>query len=169
MPFCESFAPIIDERCRVLILGSMPSQISLAKQQYYANPQNQFWKIVFSVLGIPLPDSYKERRLILLEQGIGLWDVLASCIREGSSDSTIREEVVNDFTVILQEYPGIELLAFNGSKAKASWNKHMLTRMPCEVELAQLPSSSSAYPKPLDQKIESWQIIKRCIKGGCHL
>jgi len=81
-----SFEPIVDKNCKVLILGTMPGEISLQKQQYYANKQNQFWKIIYSLFNKDVEDDYEKRKIFLLDHHIAIWDVLKSCDREGSRD-----------------------------------------------------------------------------------
>lgn len=93
---CYGLPPVISLNSRVLILGTMPSKESLKHKQYYANPRNHFWPIISSILGKPMSSAYSERIACLLEYGIALWDVLASCDRLSSSDKDIRNVVVND-------------------------------------------------------------------------
>mgnify|MGYP001601729127 FL=1 len=93
----EGFEPIIDENCEILILGTMPGAESLIKQEYYAFERNQFWRIIFSIFGKEIADNYESKKVVLLNNNIAIWDVLASCDRENSSDSNIRNAVVNDF------------------------------------------------------------------------
>ena len=95
------FAPSIDENCTTIILGSMPSVKSLEQQQYYAHPQNRFWKLmaIFFNEGI-IPTIYQERLELLRKNHIALWDSIDSCIREGSLDSAICDEVPNDFKAL---------------------------------------------------------------------
>jgi G:T/U mismatch-specific DNA glycosylase len=98
----ESFEPIASRNSKILILGSMPSVMSLSKYQYYGNPQNQFWKIVFDLFEEELVDDYEIKRNLLIENNIALWDVIKSCERDGSSDSKIRKEEINDFETFFQ-------------------------------------------------------------------
>ena len=104
------FAPSIDENCTTIILGSMPSVKSLEQQQYYAHPQNRFWKLmaIFFNEGI-IPTIYQERLELLRKNHIALWDSIDSCIREGSLDSAICDEVPNDFKALFTKYPKIKI------------------------------------------------------------
>ncbi len=104
MSVIRSFPPIINSRSRVLILGSMPGIKSLQAQEYYAHPQNQFWKIMTALLGFELPLTYMHKKKMLLKNNIALWDVIASCRREGSLDSNIRHIRLNDFEGLFKKY-----------------------------------------------------------------
>ena len=114
---CIGLRPNIDKDCRALILGSMPGVKSLEAQQYYAHPQNRFWPMMAHLLGEELPSAYEEKLAMLLRHHIALWDSIGSCEREGSLDSAIRDEQGNDFAALLQEYPGIRAIYFNGGKS----------------------------------------------------
>ncbi len=102
-----SFKPIIDPHAQLIVLGSMPGVRSLSADQYYAHPQNAFWRIMADVLGFEIEASYVERVAALQSAGIALWDVLQACQREGSLASSIMSttQVVNDFNAIFQDYP----------------------------------------------------------------
>ncbi len=117
MVLCRSLPPILSKKARILVLGSMPSVMSLRQQQYYANPQNQFWRIIFAVFGEPLPATYEERVNYLRRWGISLWDLLALCEREGSLDSAIKAEAPNNFSDFFKQNPHIRHVFFNGTKA----------------------------------------------------
>jgi len=92
----KALLPIIEKSSRILILGTMPGEQSIAKQQYYGNPSNQFWKILFTIFNEDFSLSYEDRKALLSKHKIALWNVLASCQRQGSSDAKIIEEVPND-------------------------------------------------------------------------
>ena len=154
----SGFAPVIDENTEVLILGSLPSDISILKGEYYANPQNQFWRIIFTIFnnGVPVVE-YKKKLDLLLKNKIGLWDVLTEAHRPGSLDSNIKQEVLNDFGGLFVDYPKIRLLAFNGDKA---FNLYLKKRagLP-QKELVRLTSSSSANTsKSVFLKVKEWEI-----------
>ena len=160
---CRSFVPIIREDARVLILGSMPSVVSLKKQQYYGHPQNHFWPIIYSLLELPLPASYEQRVQGVLNNRIAIWDVAANCEREGSNDSAIRNETANDFRSLLTRLPELQLICFNGTKARDLWKKHVGDIAPASVDFVTLPSSSpipGRNIKTLPQKLAAWMIIK---------
>jgi hypoxanthine-DNA glycosylase len=128
MPRVQSFAPIADARARVLILGSMPGKASLAATEYYAYPQNLFWRILGEITGADAALPYAARVRALKSSGIALWDVLASCVREGSLDSAIDDATlrVNDFAAFFRAHPRIEQVFFNGAKAEACYRRHVL-------------------------------------------
>ena len=109
---------IVDVHTERLILGSFPSVASLAAQQYYGHPQNQFWRLIGGVIGVALHQlDYATRIARVLEHRIGIWDVIASCERSGSLDSAIRNEVPNDFAALFARCPNIARVALNGGKA----------------------------------------------------
>lgn len=156
-----SLAAVIAPDSRLLVLGSMPGAASLAAQQYYAHPRNAFWPIMGQLFGFAADLPYAERLTQLRARGIGLWDVLQSCERQGSLDSAIRAEQPNDFASLLQQQPGIRALAFNGAKAAQSFRKLVLpslqTQQPLPI-LLNLPSTSPAHAA-LNQadKLRVWQ------------
>ena len=164
---CESFEPIIQADASVLILGSMPSVISLNRHQYYGNPRNHFWTILYSVLDLPLPSSYEQKLQGLLDNKIALWDVLQLCTRAGSSDSSIKDEIANNFSDLFEGFPGINLICFNGTKARDLWKKHVGSFSNDNFDFITLPSSSPTpgkNVKSLDQKIDAWKIITASLK-----
>jgi len=154
----SGFSPIIDKNTEILILGSLPSDISIKTGEYYANPQNQFWRIIFAIFnnGIPLY-QYHEKTNLLLKNKIGLWDVLTEADRKGSLDSNIQSEILNDFSGLFKDYPNIRKLAFNGDKAFKFYLR-MKAGVP-QKELVLLTSSSSANTsKNLLLKVKVWEI-----------
>ncbi|MFZ3140072.1 DNA-deoxyinosine glycosylase [Polaromonas sp.] len=114
-------APLVSSHTRLLILGSFPGVASLAAQQYYGHPQNQFWKILQAIWpSCAMPtgaNSYKIRSEWLLARGLGVWDVYAACEREGSLDSRIRKPVVNDFAQLRRWCPELQAIAHNGGES----------------------------------------------------
>ena len=157
----KSFDPIIDDNSRVLILGSMPGPESLRKKQYYANPRNQFWKIIYRILsGCDEPPSdYRERIKFLKENGIALWDVLESCEREGANDSKIRNGKPNNFETRLRKSPNLKRIFFNGGEAGRQMRK-VNGLGPKLIEREPLPSTSPANTLPLSSKMNCWRKIK---------
>ncbi|MGE5381277.1 MAG: DNA-deoxyinosine glycosylase, partial [Methylocystaceae bacterium] len=121
MVWCQSLPYIADPDAKVLILGSMPGVRSLQTGQYYAHPQNHFWPLIYTVMELPLPDNYTARCRGLLKRALAVWDVIASCYREGSSDAAITDVTVNDFSQFMADHPSIQLIAFNGGKAAQLW------------------------------------------------
>jgi double-stranded uracil-DNA glycosylase len=149
MPRLQSFAPIADARARILILGSMPGAASLAAGQYYAHPQNLFWRIIAEVTGASTELAYKTRARALKSRGIALWDVLESCTRAGSLDAAIDDASIsaNDFASFYRAHPRIAHVFFNGAKAEACYRKHVLPALgpaAARPSYHRLPSTSPA-------------------------
>ncbi|MGP1678785.1 MAG: DNA-deoxyinosine glycosylase [Burkholderiales bacterium] len=145
----QSFPPIADAKARILILGSMPGTASLAAGQYYAHAQNLFWHILGEVTGAASSLSYAARARALRSHGIALWDVLASCTREGSLDSAIDDATINanDFLTFYRAHPRIGQVFFNGAKAEACYRKHVLPLLAAGLgpqNYRRLPSTSPA-------------------------
>ena len=147
-----------DANTRVLVLGSLPGEVSLLRRQYYANPRNQFWRLVGGVINVDFPPSYEARLARLRAAGIGLWDVVGSARRVGSLDGAIREQDVNplvDFTVGL---PALKAVAFNGGTAFAIGRRELGGRTACR--LIRLPSSSSANATSFEHKRAEWLSLR---------
>lgn len=163
-PQKHSFAPVINAQTRILILGSLPGDASLAQQQYYAHPQNRFWHLLSDVLGVNLVElNYNNKLATLLQQKIGLWDVVASAQRRGSLDSQIREHQQNDLPGLIATLPQLELIAFNGGTAAKIGGKILAGYGSTHRQLS-LPSSSPAYTLPYAQKLELWKELECLIK-----
>ena len=131
MEHSKGFQPVVNKQTRVLILGSHPGVPSLRKQQYYGNPGNAFWRVVFNALQVDDPMDYLERLETLLAHGIGIWDVYATAEREGSLDSKIKSNTLNDFEQVL-ELANIQLIIANGKTAYQEVLKHPIFQ-PYEV------------------------------------
>lgn len=155
----QSFSPIVNEDSKILILGSMPGAQSLEEQQYYANPMNQFWPIIFTLFNEPIEYKYENRVRFVLNKGIAIWDVVATCQREGSLDSNIKKETINNFEKFFLSYPNIKFIAFNGAKALELYKKGVrgLDVSPKEYRL--LPSTSPANTIKFEEKLSKWKII----------
>jgi hypoxanthine-DNA glycosylase len=159
-----SFPPIASGTARVLILGTMPGRVSLRERQYYAHPQNAFWRIIGGILGFDPAIPYEARVAVLQSAGIAIWDVLRSCIRPSSLDSAIdpSSAVPNDFATFLAEHRQIRRICFNGATAEALYRKHVrlcLAPQP-NVQHVRLPSTSPANASvPLPEKIRAWEAI----------
>lgn len=153
-----SFAPVVEPKTRVLILGSLPGERSLAERRYYAHPQNQFWRLVGSVIERDLAAMpYNERLEALLAAGIGLWDTVASATRRGSLDAAIREAEHNPLAELVLSLPGLRAVAFNGATS-ARIGRSLLEESHCR--LLTLPSSSPAYAAmPFAEKLRLWRAI----------
>lgn len=160
MTLLSSFFPIIDEHSRVLILGSMPGVESLRLQQYYANPRNQFWKIIYSLFNSEPNPNYEERISFIKSNKIAVWDVIGTCYREGSLDSNIREEKVNDFSALFEAYPNLKTVLFNGGKAYETYKKWIGFGTIPNLTFHKLTSSSPANTKKYEEKLREWVVIK---------
>jgi hypoxanthine-DNA glycosylase len=158
----RSFAPVVDEHTRVLVLGSLPGEVSLAQGQYYAHRQNRFWSLIGDVIGENLPDMpYTTRLETLLAHRMGLWDVIAEARREGSLDSRIRGHASNDLVALIDTLPSLAAVAFNGGTA-AKIGMRALAACPAMLELVTLPSSSPAYAAvPYADKLRAWETLRR--------
>lgn len=153
-----AFAPIVDANSKILLLGTMPGEESLRKQEYYGHKSNLFWKILFTLYNKPLADNYEERVDFLLENGIALWDVLQSCECIGSMDSNIKNEQPNDFQKFYKKHPHIKQIFFTSQKAKQFYSKYV--GLDKEHTFSVLPSPSPANAKMrLSEKIETWKEI----------
>ncbi len=138
-------APIGDEHARTLILGSFPSEASLAAAAYYGHPRNHFWRLIGGVIDQPLFELPYARRVERLRAHcIGVWDVIAVCERKGSLDSAIRAEVANDLAGLLRRWPHVTRIAFNGGKAASYGKRVAAIAEAARCELVALPSSSPA-------------------------
>ena len=162
----KGFYPIAQRDASVLILGSMPGEESLRKNQYYANPRNSFWKIMGGLLGFDPGLSYEERTKILKENKIALWDVLKACDRRGSLDASIRSKTIveNDFISFYHRYPHIRNVFFNGLKAENEYLKRVLPKLSeikYKIKYDRLPSTSPAMNRlSVSDKMLKWSKIK---------
>ena len=161
----NGFPPVADTNATILILGSMPSIRSLQAQEYYAHPRNSFWHIITTLLGAETDLDYEQRKSLLLDNGIALWDVLDSCERKGSLDSAIQNGTtsVNDFNTFFKEHPDIKAVYFNGSRAQQEYRKHVLPKLDerlSDIKYHRLPSTSPAMASlTREQKLQLWAVI----------
>ncbi|MBW7477772.1 DNA-deoxyinosine glycosylase [Paenibacillus oenotherae] len=160
----HSFPPVIDERARVLVLGSMPGTASLDKGQYYGHPRNHFWPVIYGLFGEQPSPAYEKRIAYAQEKGIALWDTIATCRREGSLDANIQDELPNDLPGLLERYPGIRCIACNGAKSHDTFSKyyggHPSVRD--RIALLKLPSTSpipTQRMRTTGDRIEVWRVI----------
>src|ERR1700733_13325453 len=142
------FPPISSPSPRVLILGSLPGRLSLERGEYYANPQNAFWKIIAA--RVPdLPPDYAGRVRALIEMRVALWDVLAAATRSGSLDADIADDAIpNNFRAFFHAHPDIGLIGFNGGTAAKLYERHVLQRLSDDqraIARQTLPSTSGAH------------------------
>lgn len=152
------FGPLYNEKSRVLILGSFPSVKSREENFFYGHPQNRFWKVLSKVLGHKAPQTIDEKREFLLENGIALWDVIASCEITGSSDSSIKDVTANDISVIL-DAADIKKIYVNGKTAEKYFNKYIKNKTGREAVC--LPSTSPANAAwSVDRLVLAWEVIK---------
>lgn len=151
----RGFPPIVDADTRVLVLGSLPGEASLAARQYYGNPRNAFWRLMEQVLDTPLVALAYENRLAALKaRGVGLWDVIAQAERPGSLDAAIRAPAANDLLALIQTLPALRLVAFNGGTAAKLGTRLIGGSVPTLA----LPSSSPAHAaRSFEQKAQAWR------------
>ena len=164
--------PLISSQTRLLILGSFPGVASLQAQQYYGHPQNQFWRVLSAVLGhfydsSPIDmcaSSYQIRTDWLLSGKLGVWDVYASCQREGSLDSNIRQAVLNDFSTLRTLCPNLQAIAHNGAESF----KHAKHTQNLGLSVFKLPSTSPANASwSFERKVAAWHdVFKKCGLDG---
>lgn len=165
MELKRCFDPVVDERTRLLVLGSLPGDKSLAVQEYYGNPQNKFWALMSEVIGLELvPLSYPARLEALLARGVGLWDVVAEAHRPGSLDSRIRSRNDNDLCALLSCHPNIKAIAFNGGTA-AKLGMKVLGPHAANYQIEELPSSSPAYTLAYRDKAMRWRALRAFLPG----
>jgi TDG/mug DNA glycosylase family protein len=162
----HGFAPIENPSARILILGSMPGEASLRAGQYYAHRQNLFWRILWEIFGDDRDESrrdapYADKLRMLKANGIALWDVLASCVREGSLDSDIAAGSLqpNDVAAFFATHKKIERVLFNGAKAEACFRNHVAPSLQAHaIRYMRLPSTSPANASiPYARKIAEWR------------
>ena len=153
--------PIVGAEPTVLVLGNMPSVLSLTRSQYYGNPRNAFWRICAAIYGFDPDAPYEQRTAELIRHGIAVWDVLRSCRRIGSLDSAVERDsmVPNDFGAFLTANPRIGLLVFNGAAAEANYRR--LVRDAPAVPAVRLPSTSPAHTMRFTDKLAHWRSVLR--------
>jgi hypoxanthine-DNA glycosylase len=162
-PRKHSFPPVIDANVRLLVLGSLPGERSLAEQRYYAHPQNQFWRLISPAAGRDLTAlDYDARLAALLDAHIGLWDVVASAHRTGSADAAIREPEAHDIAALAATLPRLRAIAFNGATA---WRQGMrqLGQNAANFATIALPSSSPLHTIGFAAKLPTWKELRSYI------
>ena len=154
LPLLVGLPPIIDAGVEVLVLGSFPSPASLVGQQYYAHPQNQFWRVMGELIGEPQASRpYAARQEHLLRHHVGVWDVYRYCRREGALDSAIEEAERNDFSLLRCAAPRLRGVIFNGKEAARS-ARHLEAQ---GLVVSVAPSTSPAYTLAFARKLECWR------------
>lgn len=156
----QGLAALVDTQTRLLVLGSFPGRSSLARQQYYAHPQNGFWPILQAIWPLGPDeqslDSYEKRSVWMLSKGLGLWDVYASCEREGSLDSAIRAPEVNDLASLMQRCPALRVIAHNGGESF----RHARHSRTLGLPVYRLPSTSPANASwSFERKLAAWREV----------
>lgn len=155
----RSFPPVVNERTRVLVLGSLPGEESLARRQYYAHPRNHFWRLMEGVTGRDLVAlAYEARLAALLEAGIGLWDTVGEATRLGSLDGNIRGHRPNPLAGLVEKLPQLRAVGFNGGRSAAIGMSQLAGRT--GLALIPLPSSSPAYTLSFEAKRERWLALR---------
>ena len=162
----QGMPPVLSPATRLVILGSFPGVASLRAQQYYGHPQNQFWRLLATLLTddpTALQQApYADRLSWLLAQGLGVWDVYASCEREGSLDSAIRAPVLNDLASLRVHCPHLAALAHNGGESY----RHARHTRALGLPVYRLPSSSPAHASwSFERKLDAWREVLQ--HAGC--
>lgn len=164
MSTLHGFPPVLDAGVTLLLLGSFPSAASLDARQYYAHPRNQFWRLLGGVLREPLAElPYAQRLTCLLARGVGLWDVLGACERQGSLDSAIRSPRSNDFDHLHRVAPALRHVFFNGATA----GRFAPALQAAGYATGILPSSSPAHAaRSFEDKRLLWErALRPCLAG----
>lgn len=157
MPIIHPFPPVYGTDSRILILGSFPSVKSRETGFYYGHPQNRFWRVMAHVLGCAVPKDIPQKRDMLLSHGIALWDVLAICDINGSSDASIRKPIANDISG-LTACSNIHQIYCNGGKARQLCERY--AALPPGLPVHTLPSTSPANARySLEQLCQQWESI----------
>jgi hypoxanthine-DNA glycosylase len=150
--------PLYDTKSKILILGSFPSVKSREQMFFYGHPQNRFWRVIADVFETSVPQTIEEKRDLLLSSGVAVWDVIASCDIEGSSDSSIKNVVANDISVILDN-ADIRQIFVNGKTAERFYNKYLKDKVGKDAVC--LPSTSPANAAwSLEKLTDAWRVIK---------
>ena len=154
-PVKFSFAPVTDASTRLLILGSLPGELSLVRGQYYGNPRNQFWKLIGAAVDADVEAlGYEPRFAALKAAGVGLWDVVRSARRSGSLDGAIRDHQPNALADLATSLPALRAIAFNGGKASEIGRRALGDGG--GLALVTLPSSSPAHTMAFETKKAAW-------------
>ena len=154
----SSFPPIISNDSKILILGSVPGIKSLEMQEYYAHPQNKFWRILFELFNEDYTTDYAEKIKLLKNKKIAVWDVIDSCERKGSLDTEIKNENHHNILQLLDDFPSIKVIFCNGQKSFKTLGK--ILPNDSKIPIFVLPSTSPAYTIPYQQKLKDWSVLK---------
>jgi TDG/mug DNA glycosylase family protein len=158
------FPPVVRPDTRLLVLGSLPGAVSLARSQYYAHPQNQFWRLMGRVVDRDLvAHDYEGRLQALLDAGVGLWDTVAAATRKGSLDADIRLHAASDLAALAETLPELRAVAFNGGTS-ARIGRRQLAGVD-GIDLVDLPSSSPAHAsRGFEEKLEAWLKLRAYLR-----
>lgn len=152
------FEPVYDNHCRILILGTTPSPLSLQTGFYYGHPRNRFWPLLAKLLGAPVPQGIDQKRALLLAHHIALWDVLSECDIKGASDASIQNAVPNNFDALIRSAP-IQAVFLNGAKAYEMYTRFCGGAV--DLPFFRLPSTSPANAAcTLDKLAAQWALIR---------
>ncbi|MDW5550081.1 DNA-deoxyinosine glycosylase [Methanosarcina sp.] len=155
----QGFPAVVDENTEILILGSLPGDVSIRKHQYYGHPGNDFWRLLGNIIGEDLQNmSYQNRLETLKRNKIGLWDVFKAGKRKGSEDTKIKDEEINQFSVLKDMAPNLKLVLFNGKKSGEY--EPIIKAMGYETKV--LPSSSGANRRSLNSRKSEWEAAFKC-------
>ena len=154
----SSFPPFVHDDSQMLILGSVPGAKSLQMQQYYAHPQNQFWRILFHLFDKEFSEDYESRINLLKDNKVAIWDVIESCERKGSSDAEIKDEIDNNIAGLIEDHPSIRVIFCNGQKSYKNLLK--ILGKDFKIPIVCLPSTSPLHTVRFEEKLESWKMIK---------
>jgi hypoxanthine-DNA glycosylase len=166
-PRLTGLPPLIDDRSRVLVLGSFPSEESLRRQQYYAYSRNQFWPIMAALFHFDSRASYEDRVSALLDGRVAVWDVIHRCIRKGSADQAIQDDEPNALLALISTHPGISHIAFNGGRAVETARRQVPDLLhQAGVTWHQMPSTSPAHAgRSFQEKLQAWSRISAWLKS----
>jgi double-stranded uracil-DNA glycosylase len=162
--WAEGFPPVEPRQARVLVLGSLPSQESIRRGEYYAHPRNAFWPIMGELFGAGQGLPYAPRLQVLAERGLMLWDVLRAAERRGSMDSAIhpRRAEANDIPRLMTRHPELRRIVFNGGAAEALFQRHVFPRggeRLAGLDRVRLPSTSPAHAsRSFEEKLDLWRL-----------
>ncbi|MGV0965537.1 DNA-deoxyinosine glycosylase [Empedobacter falsenii] len=152
----QSFTAIISEQPKILILGSLPGDLSLEVNQYYGHPRNRFWKMIFEIFETEFSEDYEVRKQLILQNKLALWDVVHSAYRKGSMDVDMKNVSPNQIDELLNKHPTIEKIIFNGKKAEQLFWKYFDEKT--SIEYISLPSTSPANAQfSYERLIEFWK------------
>jgi double-stranded uracil-DNA glycosylase len=157
----KSFAPFVDSRARILILGTLPGEESLRLQRYYGNPRNLFWRVIADVFSEPHVIEYEQQKAMLRRNRIAIWDVLHSAERIGSLDSAIRNPIPNDISKLLVDYPRLRTVAFNGLRAQTLFRQFIAKTLTIPHEKLRIEALPSTSPTPARQPVSYQEKVAR--------